>query len=241
MENSKLEFELVDIYKNILRVYELGIVTINPKAKKEIPYSECISFEYINDRTSLPRIEIELNKPSDILKRKNPIIDFYFNETPKEINDIVTFVHNKMAINEDTDTIKTTSLTALGQYRREYKERSALEQIQECELAEKREAFIQDEQEYRNKKIGLLSNEGRKTYFEYKVIKQADKFSGATDIIKLQTTLNVLALEGWRVIAINTNELGKNALGGVVGGSVGIGLNSTSDETVVILERECFI
>ena len=48
--------------------------------------------------------------------------------------------------------------------------------------------------------------------------------------------LNELGIEGWHLVTAYSNELGKNALSGGVGGAV-FGVNSTIDENILIFER----
>ena len=71
-----------------------------------------------------------------------------------------------------------------------------------------------------------------KVFYEYKVIELIDD-SGKVDIGKLTNELNYYGKDGWRLVTAYTNELGKNALS-----IAGIGINSTADQNVLILERE---
>ncbi len=67
--------------------------------------------------------------------------------------------------------------------------------------------------------------------YEYSIQRVKDRF-GATDTNSISAIITELASKGWRLHSVFTNELGKNAL------SVsGIGVNSTSDEVVLIFER----
>ncbi len=87
------------------------------------------------------------------------------------------------------------------------------------------------------KKKAELKEKDVKTYYEYKVICIKDHWlSGEFDSIEMEFRLNALALEGWRVKGVFTNELGKNALG-----VAGVGVNATIDNTNIILEREVFL
>lgn len=81
------------------------------------------------------------------------------------------------------------------------------------------------------KKIIELVKRGRQGYFEYEVHSMLDKH-GRTNVEHVEKLLKEKGLEGWRLKGIVNNELGKNAL--AVGG---FGINSTVEETVLILER----
>ena len=60
--------------------------------------------------------------------------------------------------------------------------------------------------------------------FEYKVLTQKDKwFSGKFDPMVLEQAMNSYAKEGWRVKGVATASMG---------------MNSTRDEIVVVLERQ---
>ncbi len=58
---------------------------------------------------------------------------------------------------------------------------------------------------------------------------------GATNILKLSSVINKYSNEGYRVVSAFTNEIGKNAV------SInGVGVNSTSDQVVIIFERPVY-
>lgn len=68
--------------------------------------------------------------------------------------------------------------------------------------------------------------------YEIEVIRDLD---GGTNVKRLQTILKKYSEEGYRVISIFTNELGKNSM------SVGsLGINSTADQVVVVFERPIY-
>ena len=76
-----------------------------------------------------------------------------------------------------------------------------------------------------------MSNIGEEVY-EYMVISIVDTVTGACAVDAMQRKLNNLAMRGWRVKAVVSNELGKNALM-----LLGIGINGTIDQQIIILER----
>ena len=55
-----------------------------------------------------------------------------------------------------------------------------------------------------------MSNIGEEVY-EYMVISIVDTVTGACAVDAMQRKLNNLAMRGWRVKAVVSNELGKNA------------------------------
>ena len=111
------------------------------------------------------------------------------------------------------------------------------------EDALRREVEIQKRiQEEHNRKMGVLTQMGLEGYYEYKVVSLLDesgifrKKSGAVDTVAMTKTLNDLGLDGWHLVTAYSNELGKNALSGGVGGAM-LGINSTVDENILIFER----
>lgn len=69
--------------------------------------------------------------------------------------------------------------------------------------------------------------------YEYTLDVINDKASGAANIDAIQQSLQKYASEGWRLVTIFTNEIGKNAIS--VGG---IGINATMDQSILIFERK---
>ena len=98
------------------------------------------------------------------------------------------------------------------------------------------------EEKYRQKAFEDLRNRGLNGYYEYKVISLLDtqglfnKNSGKVDTLAMTEILNELGMAGWRLATAYSNELGKNALSGGVGGAM-LGINSTVDENILIFER----
>lgn len=70
--------------------------------------------------------------------------------------------------------------------------------------------------------------------YEYKVITIQD-IGGRTDTHSLRNVLAEYGHNGYKVVSIFTNELGKNAVS--VGG---FGVNSTADEVVVVFEKPIY-
>ena len=85
-------------------------------------------------------------------------------------------------------------------------------------------------------KIEVLEQQGLNCYYQYKVISLND-IKGSAPLVQIQDTLNELALYGWRLRCSYTNELGHNSSNLSIGG-IGGGVNYTSDEHILILERK---
>lgn len=68
--------------------------------------------------------------------------------------------------------------------------------------------------------------------YEYLVLDVRDK-SGSVNIDQLTKLLNQYGQQGWHLVSAYTNEMGKNAVS--IGG---IGLNSTVDQNILIMERK---
>lgn len=69
--------------------------------------------------------------------------------------------------------------------------------------------------------------------YEYKVVTVMDSaVSGKFNENRVQNVLTNHAIDGWRLKTAFTNELGKNALA-----ALGLGINATVDQTILIFER----
>jgi hypothetical protein len=107
---------------------------------------------------------------------------------------------------------------------------------------EKEDAERKKIEEQYHLRIDKLKEKNVEGYYEYKVISLSDtsglfkKNSGRVDIEVMTQTLNDLGLDGWHLVTAYSNELGKNALSGGVGGAL-MGVNSTVDENILIFER----
>lgn len=125
-----------------------------------------------------------------------------------------------------------------------------LQQQKEQEEFDKQERLRQEKDEIERKqreaqyclRLENLRKRNVDGYYEYKVISLADvsgmfkKNSGRVDIETMTQELNNLGLDGWHLVTAYSNELGKNALSGGVGGAL-MGVNSTVDENILIFER----
>ena len=104
-----------------------------------------------------------------------------------------------------------------------------------------KERVAQIEAEKRDQ-INALKNSGNDGYWEYATISMYDEQgffnpeSGKVNIVKMTERLNEMGRSGWRLVTAYSNELGKNMLSGGVGG-IGLGVNSTVDEHILIFER----
>ena len=71
--------------------------------------------------------------------------------------------------------------------------------------------------------------------YEYKIETIKDTFGGGTDTGTLSNVINRYAENGYRIVGVFTNELGKNVVG--IGG---VSSNTTLDEVIVIFERPIY-
>lgn len=69
-------------------------------------------------------------------------------------------------------------------------------------------------------------------FYEYDVTAVVNKKDGVVDTEKLKEVLSIYAEKGWKLHTIYSNELGKNALS-----IMGLGVNSTASQDVLIFER----
>ena len=69
--------------------------------------------------------------------------------------------------------------------------------------------------------------------YEYDVVTILNEGHGRIDTSKMRTILAQKAAQGWKLHTVYSNELGKNALM-----ILGLGVNSTACEDVLIFERE---
>ncbi len=113
---------------------------------------------------------------------------------------------------------------------------------QEQERHQKEELERRKREGQKHLRIDKLKAQNIDGYYEYKVISLSDasglfkRNSGSVDIEAMTQTLNDLGLDGWHLVTAYSNELGKNALSGGVGGAI-LGANSTVDENILIFER----
>ncbi len=88
------------------------------------------------------------------------------------------------------------------------------------------------EKEIRQTKIDSLKAGGHKGYWEFKVLSLRDSKAGMAPVEEMEKTLNDMGLDGWNLVSSYTNELGKNALA-----AMGLGINSTIDQHILIFKR----
>lgn len=109
----------------------------------------------------------------------------------------------------------------------------------EALVAEYKRILAGEEKARKNKEALLENIEQSKVQYalsesgnyEYDVVEMIDK-TGKTDILELQRILDEHANNGWRLVNSFTNELGKNVLA-----IMGLGINSTVDQVILIFER----
>lgn len=118
----------------------------------------------------------------------------------------------------------------------------ALKCAEETERQEKeqRKKEIERRKSIKNNKIKTLAQNGYDSYYEYTSLTIVDDYSGSFDIDRTISKINELALEGWRLKATITNEIGKNSSRFGVGG-FSSGTNATIEQTTFILERKITI
>ena len=130
--------------------------------------------------------------------------------------------------------IKAVERQMQNELKRPQEEKDELERQRQkadaIRLAEE-QARQKAEQEKYQARINHLKATGRDGYYEYKVISLTDK-RGAVDTERLMAELNDLGLDGWRLQCAYTNEMGKDSLS-----IAGFGINSTSDQNILIFER----
>ena len=130
---------------------------------------------------------------------------------------------------------------SLSAEEKEQRRKQREEEQKQREEEQKQQEEQRQQYEY-NLKIENLTKMGLDGYYEYKVISLLDesgffkKKSGSVDTTAMTETLNQLGIEGWHLVTAYSNELGKNAMSGGIGGAM-LGTNSTVDENILIFER----
>lgn len=86
-------------------------------------------------------------------------------------------------------------------------------------------------EEIKRRQLSYLNSE-----YEYETVVINDLITGEIDSDKLQKTLESYALNGWRLHSVFTNEVGKNS-GSSFTSFLGVSINATIDQTILIFER----
>ena len=73
-------------------------------------------------------------------------------------------------------------------------------------------------------------------YYEYDYVVVPNLSDGSTNKERIKEVITSHAMQGWRLVTMYSNELGKNTMGVAVGG-VGGGTNTTMCEDVMVFER----
>lgn len=76
----------------------------------------------------------------------------------------------------------------------------------------------------------------KNAYYEYDYIVVPNLSDGSTNKERIEEVIAIHAMQGWRLITMYSNELGKNSMGVAVAG-VGGGTNTTMCEDVMVFER----
>ena len=93
--------------------------------------------------------------------------------------------------------------------------------------------YLQKEKDAKEKEVKHASYaKSFKEFYEYDVVTIINENHGTIDKEEMMRILSEHARNGWRLHTIYSNELGKNALG-----ILGLGVNSTASEDVLIFER----
>lgn len=116
-----------------------------------------------------------------------------------------------------------------GMWNEEYTERCvACNTTLELTDEQKRELILEDRQK-------VIEKYGK--IYEYQVERIVDNNRGATNIDIMEQTIFRMAIDGWRLHTVFTNELGRNQQT-FSGHGMANGTNETIDEVVLIFERE---
>lgn len=113
--------------------------------------------------------------------------------------------------------------------------RARMVSAEEAERRAREERERAQAEEYA-KRIRSLKDRHYEGYWEYKVLSLIDGDSGAIMPDRLETAINDLGLDGWRLRCSYANEVGRNSSStGVYG--VSNGTNATIDQNILIFER----
>lgn len=104
------------------------------------------------------------------------------------------------------------------------------EQRQKEQEAQQRELEAQQRKQEEGQKQAYANSLGE--FYEYNVITAVNTVDGRTDAEKMKRIIEEQARKGWRLHTVYSNVLGKNAIS-----LLGIGINSTASEDVMIFER----
>lgn len=76
----------------------------------------------------------------------------------------------------------------------------------------------------------------KNSYYEYDYVVVPNMSDGSTNKEQIEEVISSHAMQGWRLVTMYSNELGKNSMGVSVGG-IGGGTNATMCEDVMVFER----
>jgi hypothetical protein len=85
---------------------------------------------------------------------------------------------------------------------------------------------------YKPNKCNLIFAKSFNEYYEYDVVTIINENHGTIDKAHMMNVLAEHARTGWKLHSVYSNELGKNAIS-----VLGLGINSTACEDVLIFER----
>ena len=155
----------------------------------------------------------------------------------------------KIAVDGAIDSRKHAEERAMIAKKREEAEKAEAQRLEKERQERLERSRIIDEENIRKEReekhyvrLERLKAQGAEGYYEYKTISLLDtsglfsKDSGRVNTVAMTEVLNELGLDGWHLVTAYSNELGKKALSGGVGGAI-LGVNSTVDENILIFER----
>lgn len=124
----------------------------------------------------------------------------------------------------------TCSTPAASQYMHDQAMLQKKKMVAHEEEQRQKEQEAQQRKQEEDQKQAYANSLGE--FYEYNVITAVNTVDGRTDAEKMKRIIEEQARKGWRLHTVYSNDLGKNAIS-----LLGIGINSTASEDVMIFER----
>lgn len=173
----------------------------------------CTECRDLFDRILLSKTKTELETTSSIL--------------------IARIVDNDEAEQFIRTTVQKRSTEIVSVSEQEIEDQKRLEEKKK----EAEKAFLKEQEQKEQKKTdAFLKENGHEGYYEYRVLNIVDERTGCVNISEISNQLNTLGRQGWHLSCAYTNEIGKNTTSVGFGG-VASGVNSTVEQSILILER----